>query len=1031
MPRLLRFLAIAVGVASLPAAAGAGGPLNVAGVTFFQSGLAGTPITWAGGQVSYYTDQGDLSPILTQPDADALVADAFLRWTTISTAALSATRAGSLDEDVNATNVTRAGGVITIPADIRPESSKPLAIVYDQDGSVTDALLGGGASDPALCAANSVIGGADRFGSDAHIAHALVVLNGRCAQSPSDLQAFRYRLVRMLGRVLGLDWSQLNDNVAAGAAAAEDYAGFPLMHPLGSLCGSTGCIAGADQPRMDDRAAISRLYPITTANVASFPGKKLFAENTARIRGVVRFAGGGGMQGVNVVGRLLDANGQVSRSIAASSVSGFLFRGNAGNPVTGFTTALGDRWDRFGSDDPTLEGYYDLGGLEIPAGSNTAQYELRAEPVRPEYVGSAAVGPYRSAQVAVSGSAQSMVVTVTRGGDVIQDIVLRNSAEQTAQTSAPSFATPAKVPGGGVWAGALGAYGETEFYSFSGRADRVGSFEVQAVDEAGLPSKQKLLPVIGIWPDSASEGAAPAATATYFNTSLTGLTQLQAQFDLSRGFKLGIADYRGDGRPDFRYRARVFYADTLEPARATTAGGTVLTITGTGFVPAMSAMVGGVAAPVLSFTPEQIKIAAPPMADGVANIELRDPATGARAIMVNALRYGATPQDVIALVSGANPQVPVGTEAPVPVRVRVSAPDGQAVAGATVRFTSAGASVNLLPCASATCNLATNGEGEAAVTVLVKAAGAASITASLANGASVTETVSGISSTSPQIAAMPPKMWMARNTSATVPLRVRVVQSGSALTGRSVSFQRVLGQGTLSASSATTDAMGDATVRLTVTSIASETRVAACVMPANAPCAVFFVFPVSDAGLVLRKIAGDDQYANPGQTFAPVTVRVLDSSSPANAVAGMPVTFRVTAFRAQDAAQAPPTGEVVSGPRVAPVALSSTEALVFSDSQGMASIAPSFPAQWGALVVFVQASAGGASQGFKLHTWATAQPPLPWSTGSIPVRVTSADTNRPSGSRSCTRAGCSAASGPSGPRRGSKASWRAPSAAAK
>src|SRR5581483_10503735 len=324
------------------------------------------------------------------------------------------------------------------------------------------------------------------------------------------------------------------------------------------------------------------------------------------------------MQGVNVVARLLDANGQASRSIAASSVSGFLFRGNAGNPVTGFITALGERWDRFGSDDPTLEGYYDLGGLEIPAGSNTAQYELRVEPVRPEYVGSAAVGPYRAAQVAISGSAQSVVVT---------------------------------VPGGGVWAGALGAYGETEFYSFSGRADRVGSFEVQAVDEAGLPSKQNLLPVVGIWPDSASEGAAPAATATYFNTSLTGLTQLQAQFDLSRGFKLGIADYRGDGRPDFRYRARVFYADTLEPARATTAGGTVLTITGTGFVPAMLATVGGVAAPVLSFTPEQIKIAAPPMTDGVASIELRDPATDARAIMVNALRYGATPQDVIALVS--------------------------------------------------------------------------------------------------------------------------------------------------------------------------------------------------------------------------------------------------------------------------------------------------------------------------------------------------------------------------------------------
>src|SRR5579863_8353752 len=39
----------------------AGGPKYVAGVTYFNQGLAGTPITWAQGAVSYYTDQGDLS----------------------------------------------------------------------------------------------------------------------------------------------------------------------------------------------------------------------------------------------------------------------------------------------------------------------------------------------------------------------------------------------------------------------------------------------------------------------------------------------------------------------------------------------------------------------------------------------------------------------------------------------------------------------------------------------------------------------------------------------------------------------------------------------------------------------------------------------------------------------------------------------------------------------------------------------------------------------------------------------------------
>ncbi len=199
-----------------PGTAHAGGPRRVAGVTGFQSGLAGTPITWTAGRVSYYTDLGDLSPLLPQATADSFVAGAFSRWTSISTAAASATRAGSLDEDVSGANVVRAGDAISMPLDIQPTSAKPVAIVYDADGSVIDALLGAGAGATALCASNAVIGGPDRITDDAHYAHALVILNGNCARNSSDLPVLRYQLVRMLGQVLGLDWSQVNDNVVTG-----------------------------------------------------------------------------------------------------------------------------------------------------------------------------------------------------------------------------------------------------------------------------------------------------------------------------------------------------------------------------------------------------------------------------------------------------------------------------------------------------------------------------------------------------------------------------------------------------------------------------------------------------------------------------------------------------------------------------------------------------------------------------------------------------------------------------------------------
>ncbi len=83
-----------------PRMAAAGGPKYIAGVSYFDSGTIGTPLTWAQGAIAYYTDQGDLSPILPGASADVLVADAISQWTSISTAAVTATNAGQLAEDV-------------------------------------------------------------------------------------------------------------------------------------------------------------------------------------------------------------------------------------------------------------------------------------------------------------------------------------------------------------------------------------------------------------------------------------------------------------------------------------------------------------------------------------------------------------------------------------------------------------------------------------------------------------------------------------------------------------------------------------------------------------------------------------------------------------------------------------------------------------------------------------------------------------------------------------------------------------------
>src|SRR2546422_6131207 len=131
------------------------------------------------------------------------------------------------------------------------------------------------------------------------------------------------------------------------------------------------------------------------------------------------------MQGVNVVARWIDpASGQPSGASVATSVSGFLFHGNAGNPATGFTDSTGQRFDRFGSDDPAIEGFFDLAGLEIPNGTSSAQYQLTVEPVDPTW--SQLVGPYGPWQVQPSGTAQPIIVTTSLGSDTAQDILMQN-----------------------------------------------------------------------------------------------------------------------------------------------------------------------------------------------------------------------------------------------------------------------------------------------------------------------------------------------------------------------------------------------------------------------------------------------------------------------------------------------------------------------------------------------------------------------------------------------------------------------------
>lgn len=940
----------------------AGGPKCVAGTSYFDPTTTGQPLVWPQGLITYYTDQGDLSPILPNATANSFVASSFSQWSAVPTAALTMTSGGQLAEDVNGSNVIRnADGTISMPADIQSTATgTPIGIVYDYDGTVTDALIGAGAGGSSQCFSNAVYGGNDNYGSFATYQHALIVINGQCAQQSSQLNDVEYRLVRVIGSVLGLGWSQVNPNVITRSPAPtpDDVAGFPVMHAVDPLncVPITVCYANPPyQLAMDDAAAISRLYPVTAQNLSSFPGKQVFSAVTARIHGSVRFTdahgnAGQAMEGVNVVARWINpATGLPSRRYAAAAVSGFLFTGNAGNPITGFNDALGHPLAEWGSSSQTLEGFFDLAGLQLPNGGS-AQYQLSVEGLDPRW--SANVGSYSPGPVAPSGLAQPIVVTVSAGNDVQQDILMSGSAQPLPQPAA-TWTAPAALPPAGDWEGSLSGYGDVAFFLLPVQANRTLSIAVTALNESSQASVGKVQPVIGMWAAADPPGTAPPAfSPSPFNQLTYGMTRLDAQVAVSGNYLVGISDLRGDGRPDYLYHAYVLYADSVSPARVSINGGAV-TVQGTGFHAGLTAAIGSTAATVLAVSAGQMLLAAPAHSDGLQNITITDPVSGGSSIMTNALTYGAAASDTIILLgNGLNPSTPVGTQAANPVTVRVLAADGVTpVNGATIGWTASNG-LQLSVCGgTSSCSVTSDQNGDAATWLTPMAVGTATITATLAPGAyssspSVSATLNAIEDAS-DIGVLNPYLSIAQGATVGLALTARVLSNGAPQSNVKVNFTVVSGSGTLRAASSQTSATGYATVTLTLTHFATSAQVSACVAPANAPCQPFYLTPVPLAQQNLQPVSGAGQVST-GPPFQPIVVRVTDSSSPPNPVIAASVMFQTTVLRSG--------GTDPSNPSM-PVILKVSQSSSTTDMNGLASVGP---------------SAGGFSAPFEVDVGVTA-----------------------------------------------------------
>lgn len=946
----------------------AGGPKNVAGVSYFNATMNGQPLIWPGGVVTYYTDQGDLSPILPNASANAFVASAFSLWTSVPTAAVAISSGGQLGEDVNGSNVyVNPDGTITMPADIQPTATgTPVGVVYDYDGSVTDALMGAGAGAASQCFSNAAYGGDDSYGATGTYQHALIVINGQCAQESSQEVDVEYRLVRVIGSVLGLDWSQVNDNVLTGnpTPTTADYAGFPIMHSMDpiSCVPITSCYPNPLQFAPDDVAAVSRLYPVTAQNQSSFAGSQIFSSVTGRIYGSVWFTDASGsptqpMQGVNVVARWIDpATGLPSREYVASSVSGFLFAGNAGNPITGFDDALGNPYNEWGSTSASLEGFFDLGGLTLPNGGS-AKYQITVEPLDPTW--SVDVGSYAPLQVTPSGNAQPIVVTISAGEDIEENVAMIGSAQPVAQWAASeTWTAAAPLPQAGDWMGSLNGYGDVAYFSLTAQANRTLSIAVTALDEAGVPSESKAQPVVGMWAASDPEGTPPPAlTTSPFDSPPFAQTLLNAQIATSTNFLIGISDMRGDGRPDYQYHAQVLYADSVSPQRVAVNGGPV-TVLGTGFAPELTVNVGNAATSALAVSAGQMIVSTPANSDGVQNITVTNPATGGSSVMTGVLTYGAAATDNLVLVNSLNSPTPVGTQAGSPVSVRVIAADGVTpVSGATIGWTATNG-VQLSGCnGAASCTVVSDQDGNAATWLTPATAGVSTITATLAPGvynpsASVSATLNATESVS-DLGVLTPYLWVAQGATVSVPLTARVLSNGVPQNSVAVSFSVATGSGTLGSSIITSNSSGYAGDTLTLANFEGTLQVNVCATIANLVCKQIYANPVPLSQLNLEPVSGAGQETM-ATTLQPIIVRVVDSASPPHSVTGAVVAFQTMVLRPQgsDAGSGNSTNSGM------PVILSVSASTVASDVNGLASITPSSAGFSPPLEVDVAISAG-------------------------------------------------------------------------
>lgn len=804
-PRLV-LLSILLGFACRALASG---PRYVQGPPFF-TGSQGAAIGWKQPTLLFYTDPADLSANVSHAQADALVASAAGVWN-VPVASITVAQGGQLAEHADSTNVYLDVSGMVYPADVQSSNAAaiPIAVLYDSNGSVTDTLLGQGASDPSNCRQGSVSESVDKFDPAGFILHAVIIINGRCTgPAPEQQLELQYKLERVFGRVLGLGWSQANDNVFTGAPMPSDAEEqhWPILHPIDIFCGPYDyqCLPQPFQLRDDDIASLVDVYPIAYGTTPP-PGKQQSLLHANQASGPILFPDGQGMAGVNIlVHRKLPNTQILDQWVEGSNVSGMSFR-RAG--VSPFVTAATDALSSMGTVNPALQGNYFISYLPILSTTLAGDdLVISTEPVNPLYVGSYSLGPYTAGVVSPAGADVTVPPSIVQYPfmNFYQPITLSDAPGACGSGSDGTLSTPMQEPASGWWTGEICGYGHASYIGVDVKAGRSFTLEVTALDAQGFATTSKLMPVLAFY-DTSDTSTLPSLglSASAFQANGLGTTNLNGVTGQMTRIRLGIADQRGEGRPDFPYQARLLYADSVLPAQLAPSGGNV-TVTGTGFRQGNSVQINGVPAAVVNWSATSIVATLPAMSAANAapstllDITVSDLGTGASSTMSGAFQYvsaGALPYVMKLLTAQAGTGF-VNQVTPVPFSVQVLQANGVTpVPGQAVTFSSTSANVNFGACGASVCTVTTDSNGVATSASTPLAVG--SITLGATDGALQQTAAFSALTQSGSIVVTSNITSVPVGSTATFSVSV-LAPNGSGMSGRTVQFSTLSGALTFS-----------------------------------------------------------------------------------------------------------------------------------------------------------------------------------------------------------------------------------------